>query len=290
MWSRCDDDSGAEGLPDRSAWSAGSWLVHLSFIFAIWLVIWYLASRLAGAAAATRSEPGECQRPPASQQRGGARDTCCRRRHQLKAPFAAIHANAQLLLRGNCGALPAEARDIVRRIAVRCTMLSQQVIDMLQLANLRSTGQMSPVPAELDLATVIQASIARFEAAAGQRSIRLQGDVQPCTIRAAEDHLKMLIDNLLSNAIHYSCDGGTVEVSCCCQSNGMARIVVRDEGIGIPADKLPRIFEDYYRTSEASRHNKESTGLGLAIVRDVARRAGIQVQVEVVRAKVLVLP
>ena len=159
-------------------------------------------------------------------------------------------------------------------------MLSQQVIDMLQLANLRSTGQTSPTLAELDLAAVIQASAARFDAAAGQRNIRIQGDFQPCAIHAAEDHLKMLIDNLLSNAINYSLDGGTVFVSCGGQPDGMARIVVSDEGIGIPAEKLPRIFEDYYRTSEAARHNKESTGLGLAIVRHVARRAGIRVQVE----------
>ena len=200
--------------------------------------------------------------------------------HQLKAPFAAIHANAQLLLRGTCGPLPDEAREVVQRIAARCAMLSQQVIDMLQLANLRSAGQTSPTFVELDLAAVIQASLARFDTAAAQRNIRIRADLQPCVIHAAEDHLKMLVDNLLSNAINYSFDGGTVYVSCSGQADGTARVVVCDEGIGIPADKLPKIFEDYYRTSEAARHNKESTGLGLAIVRHVARLAGIQVQVE----------
>ena len=165
-------------------------------------------------------------------------------------------------------------------MAARCAMLSQQVIDMLQLANLRSVGQTSPTLVELDLAAVIRGFLTRFDAAAAQRNIRIQADLQPCTIHAAEDHLKMLVDNLLSNAVNYSFDGGTVYVSCSGQANGAARIVVCDEGIGIPAEKLSRIFEDYYRTSEAAHHNKESTGLGLAIVRHVARRAGIQVQVE----------
>jgi len=57
-------------------------------------------------------------------------------------------------------------------------------------------------------------------------------------------------------------------------------VTVEDEGIGIPAEKLPRIFDDYYRTEEAVRHNRDSTGLGLAIVRHVATSHGIRVQVE----------
>jgi signal transduction histidine kinase len=54
---------------------------------------------------------------------------------------------------------------------------------------------------------------------------------------------------------------------------------VADDGIGIPADKLPHIFDEHYRTNEAVRHNKDSSGLGLAIVRDVARLHGIRVVV-----------
>ncbi|MHB9008281.1 MAG: ATP-binding protein, partial [Limisphaerales bacterium] len=51
-------------------------------------------------------------------------------------------------------------------------------------------------------------------------------------------------------------------------------------GIGIPPAKLPRIFDDYYRTEEAVRHNQASTGLGLAVVRHVARALGATIQVE----------
>ena len=267
------------GLPDRSAWGAGSWLAHLGFTFAIWVVIWYLASRLAGALRQRDRNLANANTRLQASIEERARHML-QTTHQLKAPFAAIHANAQLLLRGTCGPLPAEAREVVQRIAARCVMLSQQVIDMLQLANLRSAGQTSPTLVELDLAAVISASLARFDAAATQRNIRILADVQPCVIHAVEDHLKMLVDNLLSNAINYSFDGGTVYVSCSGQANAAARVVVCDEGIGIPAEKLPKIFEDYYRTSEAAHHNKESTGLGLAIVRHVARSAGIQVQVE----------
>ena len=73
----------------------------------------------------------------------------------------------------------------------------------------------------------------------------------------------MIIDNILSNAINYSRDGQRVLVSCRAAADGGATVVVRDYGIGIPPDKLPRIFDDYFRTSEAVKHNKASTGLGL---------------------------
>ena len=191
------------GLADRSEWSVGSWFAHLGFTLLIWVVIWYLASRLAGA---LRQRDRHLASANARLQASIEERTrhMLQTTHQLKAPFAAIHANAQLLLRGTCGPLPDEAREVVQRIAARCAMLSQQVIDMLQLANLRSAGQTSPTLVELDVAAVIQASLARFEAAAAQRNIRIHADLQPCVVHAAEDHLKMLVDNLLSNAINYS--------------------------------------------------------------------------------------
>ena len=266
------------GLAARSELGGGFWLAHLGFTFLIWLVIWWLASRLAGALRQRDRNLADANARLRRSSEERARHML-QTTHQLKAPFAAIHANAQLLLRGACGPLPEPAREVVGRIAARCAMLSQQVIDMLQLANLRSASQ-TPVPrVDLDLTAVIQASLARFEATAGQRNIRIASRLEPLTIQAVEDHWKMLIDNLLSNAIHYSWDGGEVQVTCG-KRNGAVEVTVSDEGIGIPAEKLPRIFDDYYRTNEAARHNKDSTGLGLAIVRHVARTAGIRVQVE----------
>jgi signal transduction histidine kinase len=63
-------------------------------------------------------------------------------------------------------------------------------------------------------------------------------------------------------------------------TNATAEFRVRDRGIGIPKEKLPKVFGDYFRASEAVQHNNASTGLGLAIVRQVARDAGIAVEVQ----------
>jgi two-component system, OmpR family, phosphate regulon sensor histidine kinase PhoR len=90
----------------------------------------------------------------------------------------------------------------------------------------------------------------------------------------------MLLDNLVVNAVSYSHDQGVVRVTCRPVAPGAAEVVVRDHGIGIPGEKLPLIFEDYYRTEEAVRHNRSSTGLGLAVVRQAARELQAIIQVE----------
>jgi len=66
----------------------------------------------------------------------------------------------------------------------------------------------------------------------------------------------------------------------CKKANGNGpKITIEDKGIGIPGEKIPRIFDEYYRTDEASRHNKSSTGLGLTIVRHIAQKYNITLQV-----------
>jgi signal transduction histidine kinase len=97
---------------------------------------------------------------------------------------------------------------------------------------------------------------------------------------AVADHLTMLLDNLVVNAVNYSHDGGEVQVTAKAAAPERAEVVVSDRGIGIPPDKLPRIFEDYYRTDEAVKHNRSSTGLGLAVVRQVAREMRALIRVE----------
>jgi signal transduction histidine kinase len=122
--------------------------------------------------------------------------------------------------------------------------------------------------------------ISQVESIAMERSISFKTDIQPVAMLGAEDHYKMLFVNLLNNAIIYSHRNGQINVSCKPGPNLESVVVIEDNGIGIPADKLPRIFEEHYRTKEAVEHNKESSGLGLAIVKHVAEMYGIRIRVE----------
>ncbi len=254
-------------------------VVQLGFIFVIWGIIWYLASRLAGALIEREHNLAitnyRLEKSSKERTRHMLQTT-----HQLKAPFDAIRSSALLLVEGYCGTLTEDATLVAKKIAARCEVVSQQIVDMLQLANLRSEAEAAPAPADVNLAELIEMSIARVEPTAERRGIRIAAELEPVTVRAVEDHLKLLIENLTSNAVNYSHEKGTVTLICRAASPQEVELTVRDRGIGIPADKIEKVFNDFYRTNEAVQHNQRSTGLGLAIVRQVARTAGIAVQVE----------
>ncbi|MBE7500150.1 MAG: HAMP domain-containing histidine kinase [Verrucomicrobiales bacterium] len=270
---------GAVALQGGGAEVGATPVVALTSMLLIWVVIWYLVSRLASTVRARDRAlfvaNGRLQASIEERSKHMLQTT-----HQLKAPFAAIHAQVQLLLEGYCGVLPAAATAVVEKISLRCRVLSRQVQEMLQLANLRSHGQTAPPARELALDHLIADVIQRVEPAAQQRGIGFDRQLEPVRLRGIEDHLTMLVDNLVVNAVTYSHDRGVVGVACRRESPGGAVLVVQDRGIGIPAEKLPHIFDDYYRTEEAVQHNRGSTGLGLAIVRQVACEDHLGIEVE----------
>ncbi len=270
----------------RSVWTvspaARSFAVltaHAASVAFISLTIWFLVSRLAGALRQRDAELAATNRRLMAATDERARHML-QTTHQLKAPFAAIHANTQVLLGGYCGAIPDEARQVIEKIAARCDMLSREIKAMLQLANLRSSAQDPPPPTAIELHDILRTCLAALQPLAAKRGIGFVETISPATIRGVYDHVMMMIDNVLSNAVAYSCDGQKVCVACQPKPSGGALVSVEDSGIGIPTGKLPRIFDDYYRTTEAVKHNKASTGLGLAIVRQVAMAGKVGVHVE----------
>ena len=270
----------ATSLPcDRSgvplaveAWQFGS----VAFVSA---TVWYLASRLSSALRRRDEELSAINQRlvAATDERAGH---MLQTTHQLKAPFAAIHANTQLLLGGHCGTLPTAAIVVIEQIATRCEMLSRGIKSMLQLANLRSQSQNPPAPVAVDLSALIESCVTALKPQASKRGIVFAEELSPAAAQVVPDHAVMIIDNILSNAVNYSRDGQTVVVTSRTRPDGGTTVTVNDHGIGIRPDKLPRIFEDYFRTTEAVKHNHASTGLGLAIVRQTALAGKIAVRVE----------
>ena len=265
--------------PLRSELPRGAPVAYVGSVAFIALTIWFLASRLAGALRQRDAALAASNRRLLAATDERARHML-QTTHQLKAPFAAIHANTQVLLGGFCGKIPDDAQQVIGKIADRCDMLSQEIKAMLQLANLRSSAQAPPQPVEVALHDVLRACLAALQPLAAKRGIGFVEDVAPATIRGVYDHVVMMIDNVLANAVAYSFDGQKVAVSCRPKPSGGAIVGIEDAGIGIPTTKLPQIFDDYYRTAEAVKHNKASTGLGLAIVRQVAMAGGVGVRVE----------
>ncbi|KPL25417.1 MAG: hypothetical protein AMJ75_00775 [Phycisphaerae bacterium SM1_79] len=256
-------------------------ILTLDFFLAIgiWLVVWHLASHLSSMVRQRDFELAETNRRLMAAQEERSRHMLATT-HQLKAPFAAIYSNAQLLLQGYCGNIPDEALRVIQRITARCRRLTAEIQEMLQLANLSSTSQESLPRTKIVSTELLLWCMSQVDPVARERGVVFKTDIRPVAMIGTEDHFKMLFVNLLSNAVIYSHMNGQVQVSCRRGPNSEPIVTIVDNGIGIPAHKLSHIFEEHYRTKEAVQHNKESSGLGLAIVKHVAEMYSIRIRVE----------
>ena len=261
------------------ALSTRAYMLSFPSAVGIWLVVWYLASSLSDMVRTRDIKLAKTNRRLVAAQKERSKHMLTMT-HQLKAPFAAIHASAQLLQKGYCGMLSDKALKEIERIAARSRRLAIEIQEMLQLANLSSSSQKLPDRVELSLSKTLSWCVEQVQPLAMERGITLHIDIHPARTRGFEDHLKMLFGNILSNAVRYSHRGGRVYVQCKHEDSSLAVVTIKDEGIGIVAEKLPNIFDEHYRTKEGVRHNKESSGLGLAIVKQVAVFNEIRLQVQ----------
>ena len=112
------------------------------------------------------------------------------------------------------------------------------------------------------------------------RNITFKATVDEFTMDCHATQLQVLFSNLLSNAVSYSHDDGSVEVTLAGKGDGDPVLTIADHGIGIDPGKLSHIFKPYFRTKEAALHNPNSTGVGLALVNRIATTHGVRVSVE----------
>ncbi|KKL46868.1 hypothetical protein LCGC14_2341270, partial [marine sediment metagenome] len=188
-------------------------ILNLASAIGIWLVVWYLGSHLSGLVRRRDTELARTNQRLVAALAERARHML-RTTHELKSPFAAIHAYTQVLRDGYCGPLSEEASRVVLRISARCRRLANEIQEMLQLANLHSTSQHLPQPERLDLADILRWCVDQVRPLADRREIGIDQDFPPTSIVGVPDHLKMLLSNLLLNAVNYSQQGGRVRLAC----------------------------------------------------------------------------
>jgi signal transduction histidine kinase len=244
-------------------------IIHGTMILAIWFVVWYLVSYISNLVRERDYELCTTNQRLKEAQEEKTKHLL-RLTHELKAPFAAIDANIQLIKKGHCGVLPDKALELLDRIAARSRKLGEVIQAMLQLENVQKMATEGPMKETLDLAEVIRWCMSQVQPTAEKQGVRLEADLQSVKIQANEDCMKMLFSNIISNAILYSHANSQVMVECCAGNPRRPTVIVQDQGIGIAPDKIEKIFDEYYRTDEAVIHNKNSNGLGLAIVKHVA--------------------
>lgn len=243
----------------------------------IWLVVWYLVSHLAETLRQRDQEFISANEAliRANQEKN---QQVLRTTHDLKAPFSGIESNIQILRLQHWETMPEAVRAILQNIELRAQVLRERIRDIFVLGELRSQATPEPQPGPVNIQAVLKAVQEDLAEKAQSRQITLQINVPAITVRGSVKPLAILFSNVIANAIIYSREGGEVQVAAR-EDAATVAIAVVDHGIGIRADALPHIFEEYFRTNEAARFNNLSTGLGLAIVKEVAHKLGLGLKV-----------
>lgn len=194
--------------------------------------------------------------------------------HELKTPVAGIRLLAEtaetLLAEGDVEG----AAQFVGRIDTEAIRLQHLVGDLLDLSRLEGTRPMSETT---DARSTLRESVESRAERATARGLTLEfvDDarlVDACRVAMTRSDLRLVVDNLVDNAINYTESGGvTVRLDA---DDAEVRIEVHDTGIGLADDELPRVFERFYRVDRARSRDTGGTGLGLALVRNAVERAG----------------
>ncbi len=196
--------------------------------------------------------------------------------HELKTPIGALGLLAETLT------VEPDA-DIAQRLASRIQheafRVSRIIDDLLDLSRLEAEESPPREPIYVNL--VMAEAVERVRAAADQRkvSIELHEPDPPIHVLGDRRQLVSAIHSLLENAVTFSYEGGTVELTAT-ESDGEVRLSVADAGVGIPARDLERIFERFYRVDHGRSRETGGTGLGLSIVRHVAANHRGRVEVD----------
>ena len=199
--------------------------------------------------------------------------------HELKTPITAIRGFLDSLVDDTD--MPHETRQkFLRRAASQANRLALLVTDLLRLSRFES-GEQAESSEQLDLHNIVSASVAELQQTAEDKAIKLTAtlDQNPAIVIANNATLRLVVDNLIDNAIKYTGTDGDVEVRTS-QINGEVILKVTDNGVGIDPMHQDRIFERFYRVDKARSREVGGTGLGLAIAKHACGILGGELTVE----------
>ncbi len=190
--------------------------------------------------------------------------------HELRTPLNAIGGFADLLAMGVAGEVTDKQKQYLERIRASQRHLLAIINDLLNFSRLEA-GQVTYDIGPVSVRDAIDNVVAMMEAQANARNLRVEHTVEvAATVLADRAKLEQILLNLLSNAVKFTERDGSIELRADVDGTH-ASIVVRDTGIGIPAEKLESIFEPFVQVGRSFTSPHEGTGLGLAISRDLAR-------------------
>jgi heavy metal sensor kinase len=192
--------------------------------------------------------------------------------HELRTPLTTIRGNVDLLRR--MGGADSTSLDAIQSEAER---MSRLVGDLLLLAQ-SDAGTLPMVRQPVELDTLLLEVFRETQVLAGGLNLTI-GEIDQAIVIGDRDRLKQLLLNLVSNGLKFTPEGGRVMLGLSRAASGWARLVISDNGVGIPADELPHIFDRFYRVDKARTRSQGGAGLGLAIAQRIAQMHGGRIEV-----------
>ena len=205
-----------------------------------------------------------------------------RMNHELRTPLTAIIGFSKVLLKGRKGVLSPESQLYTERIMDNGMHLLSVINQILDVAKVEA-GHMELDRETVALDTLVNETLAMLESTAEAKGLVLRREV-PARVRPLVTDvgkLRQILINLVGNAIKFTAHGEVLVRVTTDPSTAEAReIIVRDSGMGIPADRLDKIFEPFEQGDSSTRREFGGTGLGLSIVKTFAQLIGSTVEVE----------
>ncbi len=198
--------------------------------------------------------------------------------HELRTPLAIIRGYTELLVEGELGTLTEEQKTTLTIVARRAQMLSQLVGDLTTI--LETEGRALEYES-VEMVGLAHSVLDDFHVNFTEAQLGLHAEIAAESAIVSGDplHLRRVLDNLLGNALKFTPEGGTVTLRLQVNDHHLL-IAISDTGIGIPADKLDRIFERFYQVDGSRKRRYGGTGLGLALVKEIVEAHGGCVGVE----------
>lgn len=187
--------------------------------------------------------------------------------HELRTPLQAIQATVEAM---QDGVLPAddERLEVVRSETMRLARLADGILELTRLER----GSLPMDFARTDVAGTVRMAVDMHEALFETRGITLSVDIEDeLFVNGDSDRIQQAVSNLLSNAARYTSSGGRVGVRVS-RDVGDALIEVRDTGIGISEEDLPRVFSRFWRADDARGRSSGGLGIGLAVTKEIVER------------------
>ncbi len=198
--------------------------------------------------------------------------------HELRTPLTSIRGALGLIAAGMVGGIPQKGRRMLEVATQNTDRLIRLINDILDVERIE-TGRIALEPERVEVPALLEEAVEELAPSAEHAGIRVVIEAGPSAVTADRDRALQVLTNLIGNAIKFSDVGSTIRVEA--ERDGdHVRFAVVDEGRGIPADALRRIFEPFQQVDGSDSRAKGGTGLGLAISRGIVEQHGGRIWVQ----------